>query len=48
MCVATQVNELKGHCAGYAEKEEIDGTGIEVIRYICGHAEQYSDEEVHL
>ena len=24
MCVATPVDELKGHCASYAEKEEIN------------------------
>ena len=30
------------------EKKEINRTGIEMIRYICGHAEQYSDEQVHL
>ena len=39
---------MKGHCACYAEKEEINVTGIMMSRYICGHAEQYSDEQVHL
>ena len=24
ICVATPVDKLKGHCAGYAEKEEIN------------------------
>ena len=24
LCVGTPVDELKGHCAGYAEKEEIN------------------------
>ena len=28
MCVRTPVDELKGNCAGYAEKEEINWIGI--------------------
>ena len=24
LCVGTPLDELKGHCAGYAEKEEIN------------------------
>ena len=36
----TPVDELKCHCAGYAEKEEINWTGIVMNRYICGHVEQ--------
>ena len=24
LCVGIQLDELKGHCAGYAEKEEIN------------------------
>ena len=35
------VDELKGHCAGYAAKEETNRTGIVMNRYICGHVEQY-------
>ena len=48
LCVGTSVYELKGHWAGYAEKEEINLTGIMMNRYICGHAEQFSDEQIHL
>ena len=40
LCVGTPVDELKGHCAGYAEKEEINCTVIVMNRYICGHVEQ--------
>ena len=40
LCIGTPVDELKGHCAGYAEKEEINCTVIVMNRYICGHAEQ--------
>ena len=35
--VGTPVDELKGHCAGYAEKEEINRTGITMNWYICAH-----------
>ena len=38
--LAAPVDELKGHCAGYAEKEEINWTVIVMNRYICGHVEQ--------
>ena len=31
--VATPVDELKGHCAGYAKKEEMNKTGIVMNRY---------------
>ena len=40
MYIATPVDELKGHCAGYAEKEEINLTGIVMNRSIFGHVEQ--------
>ena len=40
MYIATPVDELKGHCAGYAEKEEINSKGIVMNRYICGQVEQ--------
>ena len=40
MCVATPVYELKGRCACYAEKEQINWTGIVMNRNICGHVEQ--------
>ena len=39
-CVGTPVDELKGHCAGYAEKEEINCTVTVMNRYICGRVEQ--------
>ena len=39
-CVGTPVDELKGHFAGYAEKEEINWTGILTNGYKCGHAAQ--------
>ena len=38
--VGTPVDELKGHCAGYAEKEEINWTGTVMNGYICVHVEQ--------
>ena len=40
LCVGTPVDELKGHCAGYAEKEEINWNGILMNRYNCGRVEQ--------
>ena len=40
LCVGTPADELKGHCARYAEKEEINWTGIMMNRYTCGHVEQ--------
>ena len=38
--VGTPVDELKSHCACYAEKEEINCTVTVMNRYICGHVEQ--------
>ena len=46
--IAAPVDELKGHCAGYAEKEEINWTGIVMNRYICGHVEQQKRWRVDL
>ena len=48
LCVGTPVDELKGHCAGYAEKEEANWTGILMNRYICRHVEQQNRERVDL
>ena len=40
LCVGTPEDELKGHCAGYTKKEEINCTVTVMNRYICGHLEQ--------
>ena len=40
LCVHTPADELKGHCACYAEKEEANWTGIVMNRYIYVHVEQ--------
>ena len=40
LCVRTPVDELKGNCGCYAEKEQINRTAIEMNRYTCGHVEQ--------
>ena len=46
--VGTPVDELKGRCACYAEKEEIKCTVIVMNRYICGHVEQLKRLRVDL
>ncbi len=40
MCVGTPVYELKSNCGRYAEKEQINWTGIVMNRYTYGHVEQ--------
>ena len=35
LCVGTPVDELKGHCAGYAKKEEINHSYSDEQVHLC-------------